>query len=170
MISFPRTHIPALITLLLSLGFMIPGWILPFMHVRAEVNMLFFNSEIWNETRSIFGTISDLYEGHFFLAASLLLFFGICIPLLKSMALLFLIFSNKNYPRLLFLINQLNKWAMADVFAISILIAFLVFKSMSSADLAFQVELKSGFYCFVAYVICGGIASGLLPKSPSDKS
>lgn len=152
-----------------SLICMYLGWTLPFMSLRAQANMLFFSSEIINVTSTIWDTISELFEKKYYLPANLLLFFGLIIPFIKSIGYLFLLFTQKVHSKAAKFFHFLNRWAMADVFSISILISFLVSSSLGGSDVQFFAELKSGFYFFVTYIILGGIASYFVPKASSDK-
>lgn len=158
-----------IILILASMICMVLGWILPFMTIRASANMLFFQSEVFNESRSIFETINELFEGGFLLPAALLFLFGLLIPVIKSLAYLFFLIKVPQNKFLYQFTLALNKWAMADVFALSILISFLVISSMSSADIRFFAHLENGFYFFTSYVILGGISTYFIPKFMSDK-
>lgn len=151
-----------------SLVCMVLGWTLPFMNIRAMAQMLFMQTEVFNETRSISKTIWDLYDGGFLLPAFLLFLFGMIIPVIKSISYLFFILKPTGNKNLYNIIIALNKWAMADVFSLSILISFLVISSMSNADVRFFASLESGFYFFTAYVILGGLSSYFIPKPTSD--
>lgn len=151
-----------------SLICMVLGWILPFMNIRAMAQMLFMQTEVFNETRSISKTIWELYEGGFLLPAFLLFLFGMIIPVIKSLSYLYFIIQPTKNKTLYNVIIALNKWAMADVFSLSILISFLVISSMSNSDVRFFASLESGFYFFTAYVILGGISSYFIPKPKSD--
>jgi uncharacterized paraquat-inducible protein A len=62
----------------------------------------------------------------------------------------------KIYP----LINAISKWAMADVFVISIFVAFLGAKAMESTTANFE----PGFYYFAGYVVLSGVVVMLLKK------
>jgi len=161
----------ALFMILASQTLMVLGWVLPFMTIRANATMLFFDTEVLDETRSILGTISDLYRNGYTLPASLLTLFGIVVPNIKVSGYVYQLFVKKPSSALVWLFRFLNKWAMADVFAVSILIAFLVAGSFSGKDIRFQAELHNGFYFFAAYVILGGIAGWSVDLArPSDKA
>jgi len=160
----------ALLLVILSQTLMVAGWILPFMSIKASARMLFFDTEVLNHTRSILGTITDLYKNNYTLPALLLTLFGVVIPNIKAAGYVYQLFVRQPNRMLVWLFQFLNKWAMADVFAISILIAFLVAGSMSGEEVRFMAELHNGFYCFSAYVILGGLAGWVTQlAAASDK-
>ena len=57
-------------------------------------------------------------------------------------------------------VSAISKWAMADVFAISIFVAFLGANAMEST----KAILQPGFYYFAGYVILSGIVAMFCEK------
>ena len=94
--------------------------------------------------------------------------FGIIVPLVKS-GIVFYILLNKDLSgKWQKIVSLMGKWAMADVFVISIFIAFLGAKAMKNTP----TSLEPGFYYFTTYappsVIVGHLLT-ILPKiAPSS--
>ena len=143
-----------------STGLMIAGWLLPILSIDIYADVPIIGRYYFlQETRSVFGTIGKLFENGNWFPALLILLFGIAIPLLKMIAVFGVLFSNKNglKPATRFVLS-LSKWAMADVFALGMLIAFLAANSLGQT----RAEFHAGFYFFAAFVITGLIVSQLL--------
>jgi Paraquat-inducible protein A len=86
-------------------------------------------------------------------------------PLLKLFLSLFL-FAKPNHKNKVvdFVVNNLGKWSMADVFVVSIYLAYFSFQNMSTG-----VDMESnsllGLYFFLAFVILSIISSMLLKQA-----
>jgi uncharacterized paraquat-inducible protein A len=63
-------------------------------------------------------------------------------------------------------VSAISKWAMADVFTISIFVAFLGANAMESTS----ATLQSGFYFFSGYVILSGIVAMFCGKLLSNSA
>lgn len=104
------------------------------------------------------GTLHSLWESANYLPFLLIFFFGIIVPLLKS-AIIFYILLGKNVaPKWQKTVGVVSKWAMADVFAMSIFIAFLGAKAMKNTI----ASLEPGFYYFTGYVLLSALIVGFL--------
>lgn len=144
---------------IISLALLASGLVLNMLKITISTNF-FIDIELFNEKRSILGTLQTLWQSSNYLPFLLISLFGIMVPIAKS-AIIFLLLSTKNRSgKLLNIIVTINKWAMADVFAISIFIAFLGAKAMRNTT-AF---LEPGFYCFTAYVLLSGFITAVLGK------
>ncbi|WP_422133481.1 paraquat-inducible protein A [Endozoicomonas sp. ALD040] len=122
-------------------------------------------SRVYDKTRSILGTASDLWNFGYKFVAILILTFSVLIPAIKSLLLLASCHSPSR--RVALKVNAaLGKWSMADVFAMGIIIAMLAANATASesALLNFQAELHCGFYLFVAYCLVSGLTGQLLLK------
>jgi uncharacterized paraquat-inducible protein A len=82
------------------------------------------------------------------------------VPLVKSGVIFYLLLSRNPDLRWYGFVNAISKWAMADVFAISIFIAFLGANAMESTN----ATLEPGFYYFSGYVLLSGLVAMLLGK------
>ena len=112
-----------------------------------------------NQTRSIVGSVRHLYSVGSNTAATLILFFSIVVPLTKSLLVTWAV-SQANPDtrrRVLFLVETIAKWSMADVFAVAVIIAFLAAQASQSvsgaAIVVFDASFGSGFYWFAGYCL-----------------
>ena len=107
--------------------------------------------ELFKETRSIIGTIQNLYNNGNILVSALILVFSVLVPFLKAVLLLISLFS-KNLAlnfKLFTFVKAIGKWSMADVFIVGVFVAFLSTGSMQGIN-AF---IEPGFYYFIAYCL-----------------
>ncbi len=138
------------------LGF---GWVKDMLQINISANFI-VTINLFNEKRSVLGTLQTLWQGQNYWPFFLIFLFGILVPLIKS-AVIFYILAVKNAATKWFgFVNAISKWAMADVFAISIFVAFLSANAMAST----QAILQPGFYFFSSYVLLSGVIVMLLPK------
>ena len=66
-----------------------PGVTEPIMTIKASVNMFGLKAELFNETRSIWETVTSLNEQGYALVAFLIVTFSVVIPVLKGLTILF---------------------------------------------------------------------------------
>ncbi len=147
-----------------SIVLMFFGWVLPIisMDIFAEIP-IFGKYYFLQDTRSVFGTLEKLFENGNWFPALLILLFGIIVPLTKTICIFFILFSNKVSAKMKQFIASISKWAMADVFAMGILIAFLAANSLGQT----QANFHAGFYCFATYCIISiFISQMVLKKEP----
>ncbi|MDP0562195.1 MAG: paraquat-inducible protein A [Candidatus Endonucleobacter sp. (ex Gigantidas childressi)] len=119
-------------------------------------------TNLYNKTRSIFGTAEDLWKSGNLLVALLIVVFSIIIPATKTLLILTACLIKNTRP-LIRLNSFLSKWSMADVFAIGVIVACLAANGTSSekALMSFNAELHVGFYWFLSYCLAS-IATGQL--------
>ena len=123
--------------------------------------------EAYNKTRSIIGTIRDLYNDGFVIVAFLVGLFSIVIPVAKGLMLLVAAvpaLSTRARNSLRGFSNLVSKWSMADVFVVGVFVAFLAANAVQREGglLTFNAELGSGFYFFLGYCLVSILASQLL--------
>ena len=141
---------------LVLLGF---GWILNMLHM--EINASFIvNINLFNENRSVLGTLRSLWNGSNYWPFFLIFLFGIVVPVVKSVIIFYLLLVKEPQQRWFKFVNTISKWAMADVFAISIFVAYLGANAMENT----RASLETGFYFFSGYVLLSGILAMLLGK------
>ena len=127
--------------------------------LKIDVTANFFiDINLFNEKRSVLGTLKTLWESSNYLPFLLIFLFGIIVPLVKSAIIFYVLLAKNVADKWLQLESKISKWAMADVFAISIFIAFLGARAMRNTT-AF---LEPGFYYFTAYVLLSLVLVGLL--------
>ncbi len=135
------------------------GWTLDMLKIDISAEFI-ISINLFNEKRSVLGTLHTLFESGNYFPFALILLFGIIIPLIKSVAIFFLLLAPRPNGRWLRFVQGISKWAMADVFAISIFVAFLGARGMKSTS----AILEPGFYWFAGYVVLGAIITALLGK------
>ena len=82
------------------------------------------------------------------------------VPILKILTLLFVLVVNESKWRQLAFnaVSLIGKWSMADVFVVSVFMAFLVTKSNE----AISATLHSGFYYFTGYCVLSILGTQLM--------
>ena len=130
-----------------------------------------FDSKILEKSQSIMGTILDLWERPSTVFVGTLIFlFSIMVPLVKCGLFFWVLIKGthgKSYPFL----KAIGKWSMADVFVVSIFLAFLSTRNQHVGGdtiqvMGLQVGLKSdmnsflgpGFYFFLGYCLLSLLA------------
>ena len=124
----------------------------------------FIEINLFNEKRSVFGTLRSLWESSNYLPFFLILLFGMIVPIIKSIIICYILIAKNVEDKYYKLVGIIGKWAMADVFAISIFVAFLGAKAMKFTT----ASLEPGFYYFTAYVLLSAVIVNFLrfiPKS-----
>ena len=126
------------------------------MTIKASVNMFGLKAELFNETRSIWETVTSLNEQGYALVAFLIVTFSVVIPVLKGLTILFtwLWPSDLRWR----IVAAISKWSMVDVFVVGILVAFLTAKATAEM----QATLLDGFWWFLSFCILSIISGQLL--------
>jgi len=103
---------------------------------------------IYHQTRSILGTVRNLYDTGNLLVAGLILLFSVIVPCAKAMAMLYaLVFQRAPGRRFAHrFVSLIGKWSMADVFVMGIFLAYLAAGSAAGVT----AQLESGFWYFLA--------------------
>ncbi|MES2429764.1 MAG: paraquat-inducible protein A [Bacteroidota bacterium] len=141
---------------LVLLGF---GWALDILKIEVSTHFM-VDLTLFSEKRSVLTTLSSLWESRNYFPFILIGLFGILIPLIKSI-ILFILICNKNYTGSIHkYLGILSKWAMADVFVMSIFVAFLGARAMDYTS----ASLEPGFYFFTGYVLLSAIVTALFSK------
>ncbi len=133
-----------------------PGVTEPIMTIKASVNMFGLKAELFNETRSIWETVTSLNEQGYALVAFLIVTFSVVIPVLKGLTILFtwLWPSDLRWR----IVAAISKLSMVDVFVVGILVAFLTAKATAEM----QATLLDGFWWFLSFCILSIISGQLL--------
>ncbi len=141
---------------LVLLGF---GWVIDILHIDITAHF-FVDFNLFNEKRSVLGMLETLWKAGNYWPFSLIFLFGIVVPVIKS-GLIFYILLAKN-PNIKWqrFVSAISKWAMADVFAVSIFVAFLGANAMENT----KAVLQPGFYYFSGYVLLSGLVAMLAGK------
>ena len=141
---------------LVLLGF---GWVLDMLHIDISAQF-FVNIELFNEKRSVLGTLESLWMGRHYWPFLLIFLFGIMVPIVKSLIIFYVLLAKDAGIKWQQLVSAISKWAMADVFVISIFVAFLGAGAMKNTN----ASLEPGFYYFSGYVLLSGLITFLLGK------
>lgn len=141
---------------LVLLGF---GWVLDILQIDISVQF-FARVNLFNEKRSVLGMLQKLWSDKSYWPFVLIFVFGIIIPVLKSALLYYIILVKNHNIKWRHLVSAISKWAMADVFAISIFVAFLGANAMQNT----KAVLEPGFYYFSGYVLLSGVVAMLCRK------
>lgn len=115
---------------------------------------------------NILDAISNLIKNDQYFVAVLISFFGILIPIVKSVLFIVVNVTNKKSRAWNNFLGILGKFAMADVFCVGIFIAFLYSKFQ---DKVLNVSLENGYYYFVFYCLLSIVIS-IIATQESKKS
>ena len=176
---------------LIAIALFIPGILLPMfslsMEMTANVANTTLSSELINRELSLLQTVEELWLGDRLFVASLIFFFSVCIPLIKSLLVSWAYFRKDNRVELKIysFVNKIGKWSMADVFVVAIFLAMLSTNHSETADskalvlFGFKLDLMIssetlssvgvGFYYFVGYCLLSLIASQVSQSSLPKK-
>lgn len=156
----------------LSIVFFILGITQPFMTFKISLSFLtgggggLFGGLLSSATSqmdktiqyNILQAISNLIKNGQYFVAILISFFGLIIPIFKSIFFLILSFVNPKSRKWYNALSIIGKFAMADVFCVGVFVAFLYAKFQ---DKVLNVSLESGYYYFVIYCFLSLLASTL---------
>ena len=135
---------------------LVPGLLWPLITITASFTLMGNKIELYHQTRSIVQSIKDLHESGNDLVAGLILLFGILVPLVKGVLLG--VGAVVRQPvwrwRLIAFVRSISKWAMADVFAMGVYVAYLAGQASENLD----ARIRVGFYYFVAYCLVSLLA------------
>lgn len=132
------------------------GWFMNVLHIEVTVHYV-FDISLFSEKRSVVGMLQKLWGDRNYWPFTLVFLFGIIVPLLKSAVIFYLLLAKDPSSRWQRVVSAISKWAMADVFAISIFVAFLGANAMEST----KATLQPGFYYFSGYVLLSGFVAML---------
>ena len=120
------------------------------------------NVEVYTQTRSILGSVRELYRVGSPMPATLILLFSVIIPFGKAALVAWAVFMRDAAARLrtVRFVELIAKWSMADVFVVALFIAFLAAQASQTAPgssnpalVSFSAHFGPGFYWFAAYCV-----------------
>ena len=147
---------------IVSLALIVPGLQSDALTITATMPLL--KKPLYEETQSILRAARRLYDSKNYFVAGLVIFFSLVVPIIK-VALLGAILAMKSPVsrwRLYLFTRSMSKWAMADVFAVGVFIAFLAANALDNLD----AKLHPGYYYFVAYCLVSNVAFQFLHVPP----
>lgn len=151
----------AITLIITSLALLYPGVTQPLLQITVSANIPILGTlQFYNETQSIYQSIVALWQHNNVLVAILILVFSIVIPVVKALLLCIamLMRHQKSSVSLHRFISFISKWSMADVFVVSVFMAFLATQSNDFIE----AVIHPGFYYFLAYCVISIIATQLL--------
>ena len=184
------TRLPVVLTLG-NFALLIPGVTLPIYSVEittlVEAAIISEPVEVtvYQQTRSILSTVSELWRSADYLVSFLILAFSIIVPVTKGSMLLASIYVRKQTVRqwLVLLVDLIGKWSMADVFVVGVFLAFLATRDqvqenlftvpilLTQVEIGMETHLTStlgpGFYFFLGYCLFSIFWTQVLRRRPS---
>ena len=162
---------------LVNFGLLIPGVTQPIYSVeittRVEADIIPEPVEVivYQQTRSILGTVRELWRSADYLVSFLILLFSIIVPVTKGTMLLASIAVAQETVKkwLVLIVDLIGKWSMADVFVVAVFLAFLATRDQAqenmftvpvlvrNVDVGMRTHLTStlgpGFWYFLSYCL-----------------
>ena len=155
----------ALILILASFAVLAPGLTRPALTLDISPVLPFLGKvPIYHQTRSILGTVSNLYHTGNRVVAGLILLFSVLVPCAKGLALLYaLAFPRAPGSRAAHrFVSCIGKWSMADVFVMGIFLAYLAAGSAKGV----AANLEDGFWYFLAACLLSVASAQLMRPGP----
>lgn len=154
-------NIAAVVLILASFALLVPGLARPALTIDISPTLPFFGKqELYHQTRSILGTVRNLYDTGNRLVSGLILLFSVIVPFAKGLLLLaVLAFPAARWRLSVFrFVGRIGKWSMSDVFVMGILLAYLAVGAASGVTAA----LHEGFWCFLGYCLLSVASAQLM--------
>ena len=110
----------------------------------------------YNKTRSIIGTVEELFDAKQWLVGFLIALFSIIVPLVKVVLMLLARILSVKYAAMSnAVIGLISKWSMADVFAVGVIVAYLAANATRQTEELFTLtaSFEEGFYYFLGYCL-----------------
>ncbi len=110
--------------------------------------------EAYSKTRSIWGTVKELFRTGNDFVGFLVMLFSIVIPVTKILLMLVgsYFYDSKNSRKAFLISSVISKWSMADVFVIAIIVAFMAANASNMGGLLnLEARFEFGFYFFLGY-------------------
>lgn len=155
----------ALLLILASFACLAPGLRQPALTLDISPALPFLGKvAIYHQTRSILGTVRNLYDTGNLLVAGLILLFSVLVPCTKALALLYVLAFRRAPGRRLAhrFVSLIGKWSMADVFVMGIFLAYLAAGSAAGVS----AQLEPGFWYFLAACLLSVASAQVLRLGP----
>jgi paraquat-inducible protein A len=153
---------------IVSLALLIPGLRSDALTITASIPIFNKPTEIFRETQSILRAVRRLYDSKNYFVAGLILLFSVIVPFIKvaMMGVILTMRSPLKKYRLYLLVRSMSKWAMADVFAVGVFIAFMAGNALDNLN----ATLHPGYYYFIAYCLISNLSFQFLHVPPPDQA
>ncbi len=141
-----------------SLALLVPGLRSDALTITASIPLL--KKPLFEETQSILRAARRLYDSKNYFVAGLVVLFSVVVPFIKALLLgaIVAVKSPETKYRIYLFTRSISKWAMADVFAVGVFIAFMAGNALDNLD----AKLHPGYYFFVAYCLLSNVAFQVL--------
>jgi len=110
--------------------------------------------QAYSKTRSIAGTVKELFRSGNGFVGFLVMLFSIVIPVTKILLMLVsaCFHNSKNSRKALLISSVISKWSMADVLVMAIIVAFMAANASNMGGLLdMDARFEPGFYFFLGY-------------------
>ena len=153
---------------IVSLFVIIPGLRSDALTITASIPIFNKPTQIFKETQSILRAVKRLYDSKNYFVAGLILLFSVIVPFIKAAMLAVIVWAKNPVTkyRLYLAVRSMSKWAMADVFAVGVFIAFMAGNAIDNLD----AKIHPGFYYFVAYCLISNLSFQFLHVPPPDQA
>jgi hypothetical protein len=163
----PAATIALWITLATAITLLFLAWHDPLLTVKVTARLPVFIPEpfqsftILDETRSVITMIERLWETDYRLIASLIVIFGVLLPIAKNIGIAILLAAPPagRARQVAGMLQFVGRFAMVDVFAIAIIVSVMASSTIGQGDSGGSpatvetiTALRSGFYLFIAYI------------------
>ncbi|MGF1548349.1 MAG: paraquat-inducible protein A [Thiotrichales bacterium] len=122
--------------------------------------------QAYEKTRSILGTVKELFDSGNPLVGFLIMLFSVIVPVTKGLLIVLgTVTRTLHWRQYSFQIsNLISKWSMADVFVVAIVVAYLAANASRDMGEIFVLEarLGSGFYYFLGYCLLSVLSAQLM--------
>lgn len=122
--------------------------------------------EIYSKTRSVLGTMDDLFSSGNYFVAFLIGLFAVVVPLLKLLltAVAALIRDRSVRDSFRNVAGMISKWSMSDVFVMAIIVGFMAANADENPNGAVHMhaEFGPGFFYFAAYCLTSILSAQFL--------
>lgn len=139
------------------------GLVAPMLTVLAQREVAVLGNVVLQfQTKSLLGTVRDLYLGGSIFVAALLALFSVVIPVLKLALSVFALLGPAGALRAtgVHVVRAIGKWSMTDVFVVAVLLAFLAGGQGGLTD----ARLGPGLYFFASYGLLSLLGGVLLAR------
>jgi len=119
------------------------------------------------QSKSVVELVQVLFQQKNWIVAIAIMAFSILFPLLKLFGTIGILYSDaiKNSKFVNFFVKHAGKWSMADVFVVSVFLAFLAFSNMQ-VGIKTESNILLGLYFFLAYCVLSMLSSSYLGERP----
>lgn len=153
---------------IVSLALLVPGLRSDALTITASIPIFNKPTEIFRESQSILRAVKRLYDSKNYFVAGLILLFSVLVPFIKAalLAVILTIKAPRTKYRLYLFVRSMSKWAMADVFAVGVFIAFMAGNALDNLD----AKLHPGYFYFIAYCLISNLSFQFLHVPPPDEA